>query len=347
MRAPRARRILRVLALAIAAAVACADFLSPHHPAAQDLERFFAPPSKIHFFDGRGAFHWRPFIYGRELSDPVDVVYRERGGATYPVRFLVQGYGYRFLGIFPATLHLAGTEGEPLHPLGTDELGRDILARILSGARTSLLVVCLGIAIYAAAGLVLGSAAGMAGGWADAALMRFSEFMLTIPSLYLILALRALLPLKLGFWETLLLTCGTIAAVTWPPLARGVRGLILQLRSTGYVEAARALGCTRSQVLRYHMLPAVSSFAVAQATVAAPVFLLGEVVLSFLDVGFSDSGDSWGAMLRNIRDPRVLTDFWWNLAPLGCVFATLLCLNLAGAGRQDTQRAMPFARRQS
>ncbi len=325
----------RLLALALVAAAALADFLAPHHPAEQDLERFFAPPARLRFVDERGAFHWRPYIRGRELADPVDVVYRELPGTAHPVRFFVSGYRYRLLGLFPADVHLAGADGEPLHPLGTDELGRDVLARLLAGAQTSLLVVGLGIALYGALGLLLGCVAGMAGGWADAALMRFSEFVLAIPSLYLILALRALLPRRLGFGETLLLTAGTIAAVSWPPLARAVRGLVLQLRSTGYVEAARALGCTRRQLLRNHMLPPLSSLAAAQAAVAAPVFLLGEVVLSFLDVGFSDQGESWGSMLRNVRDPRVLTDFWWNLAPLACVFLTLLCLNLLGTDRRD------------
>jgi peptide/nickel transport system permease protein len=313
----------------------CGDLFSPHAPGAQDLERFFAPPSKLHFVDGHGSFHLRPFIYGMENVDPIDVVYRERTESVHPVRFFVRGYRYRIAGLVPSTLHFAGTEGEPFHPLGTDELGRDVLARVLAGAQTSLLVVGLGIGVYCLLGLALGCAAGMAGGWADAALMRFSEFVLAIPSLYLILALRALLPLRLGFWDTLLLTSGTIAAVSWPPLARGVRGLVLQLRSAGYVEAARALGCTRAQVLRNHMLPELASFAMAQASVAAPVFLLGEVVLSFLDVGFSDTGESWGTMLRNIRDPRVLTDFWWNLAPLVCVFATLLCMNLLGSRRES------------
>jgi peptide/nickel transport system permease protein len=346
MRTPRRRRAL-ILPLAFAAVVACADFLSPHHSATQDLDRFFAPPTRIHFFDQHGSFHWRPFIYSHELTDPVDVVYRERKDTMHPVLFLVPGYGYRLLGVVHSNLHVAGVDGEPLHPLGTDELGRDVLARILSGARTSLLVVGLGIAIYAVTGLLLGCAAGMAGGWVDAVLMRFSEFVLAIPSLYLILALRALLPLRLAFVETLFLTSGTVAAVAWPPLARGVRGLVLQLGNAGYVEAARSLGCTRLQLLRNHMLPALSSFALGQAAVAAPVFLLGEVVLSFLDVGFSDSGESWGTMLRNLRDPRVLTDFWWNLAPLVCIFVTLLWLNLLGAGRQGVQPAISIEAQQS
>jgi ABC-type dipeptide/oligopeptide/nickel transport system permease subunit len=125
-----------------------------------------------------------------------------------------------------------------------------------------------------------------------------------------------------------LLTAATLAFVTWPPLARGVRGLILQIQNAAYVEAAQALGASPWQIFRYHLLPALAPFALAQTMVAAPVFVLGEVILSFLNVGFQGSATSWGAMLRNLmRDPRVLTDFWWNLSPLGFVFITLFCLN--------------------
>jgi ABC-type dipeptide/oligopeptide/nickel transport system permease subunit len=128
-----------------------------------------------------------------------------------------------------------------------------------------------------------------------------------------------------------LLTAAIIAAVTWPPMARGVRGLILQLQNAAYVEAARALGSTRLRTFRRHMLPALLPFAAAQTAVAAPAFILGELILSFLNVGLQDAGTSWGGMLRNLwSDPRVLTDFWWNLAPLGLVVLTLFCVNALG-----------------
>jgi peptide/nickel transport system permease protein len=321
-------RLARVLILLLGAMSLFADFLSPHHPETQNLERFFAPPTTIHFVDAEGDFHWRPFVYRWELQDPLDVVYREITDRIYPLQFFSTGYRYHLLGLIPTNIHLMGSPVETFYPLGTDELGRDVLSRILSGAKTSLLVVLVGITAYAIAGLVIGVFAGLLGGWTDAALMRLSEFVMAVPALYLILALRAMLPARLAFWQTLFLTVGTIAAVTWPPLARGVRGLILQLRNAGYVEAARSLGCTEWQILRIHMVPAVSSFLLTQAAVASPVFLLGEIVLSFLDVGFRDSGESWGLMLRNLKDPRVLTDFWWNLIPLAFVFVTLLCLNL-------------------
>jgi peptide/nickel transport system permease protein len=318
-----------VLVSLIAAAAVLADFLSPIPPETQDLNRFFAPPTRIHVVDPHGRFHWPPFTCAYELTDPLDVRYVESTEPTYPLEFFGEGYPYYFLGLFRTKRHLAVT-GEPnaLHLFGTDELGRDVLARVLAAARTSLIVVVTGLLIYALTGIVVGTAAGFAGGYIDSALMRTSEFVMAIPALYLVLALRALLPLKMPYWQTVALVAGTIAAVTWPPMARGVRGLVLQLRGAGYVEAARSLGSPPLRTFCKHMMPAITPFVLSQMALAAPAFLLGEAVLSFLDIGFREAGESWGSMLRNLRDLRLMTDFWWNLAPLALIFITLLCLTL-------------------
>lgn len=322
-------RLARLLAIPLLLVALLSDFLSPSAQDLQDLNQFYAPSSGIHFVDAQGAFHWRPFVYRLELIDPLDARYQVRSDQAYPLQFFGEGYRYRFLGLIPTSRHLLGTETAGMfHPWGTDVLGRDVLARTLSGARSSLLVLLLGIAIYFTLGVTIGALAGMAGGWPDTLLMRFSEFVLALPALYLVLAVRALLPPKMLFWQTAVLTAATIASVTWPPMARGVRGLILQIQSACYVEAARALGASPWHVFRRHLLRALAPFALAQTVVAAPVFILGEVILSFLNVGFHDSGASWGAMLRNLtEDPRILTDFWWNLSPLGFVFVALFCLN--------------------
>ncbi len=345
MVSPRRRsRIAAALAIILGIVAVCSDFLSANRPQDQNLVRFYAPPTRIHFVDPDGRFHWRPFIRGYELVNPLDAVYRESGDRVYPLEFFRKGYRYRLFGLIPTDRHFVGcAEDLSFYPLGTDDLGRDVFARVLAGARTSLFVVLLGLALYILLGVTIGSLAGFGGGWADAILMRFSEFVLALPALYLILALRALMPPEMAFWPTLALTVGTIAIVTWPPMARGVRGMILQLRRAPYVEASRALGSTNWQIMKRHMVPALAPFALAQAAVAAPVFLLGEVVLSYLDVGFHGSAESWGSMLRNLREPRVYTDFWWNLAPLAMVFATLFCLNSLvernGRARSDARIA--------
>jgi peptide/nickel transport system permease protein len=325
------RSIARVAALALALAAVLAEFLSPTPPGTQNLDAPFAPPTRIHWIDAAGRFYLRPFVYRLELVDPLNLQYRERQDQPYPLRFLERGWAYRW-----GSLHWVQAPPEvPLNPLGTDELGRDVLARTLAGARTSLAVVLIGISLYAVVGVAIGALAGTLGGWVEGVLMRLSEFVLALPALYLILALRALLPLRISFWQTLLLTVGTIAAVAWPPMARGVRGLLLQLRASTYVEAARGLGASRWQVFARHMLPQLTPFVLTQTALAAPIFILGEVLLSYLGVGFQEVDSSWGTMLRKVQDVRVVTDFWWNLAPLPLVFAALLALNVAAGGTRE------------
>lgn len=321
--------LARLLAIPLLLAALFGDFLSPSPPDLQDLDQFFAPPSRIHFVDARGTFHWRPFVYRMQLTDAQDARYLEQTGEAIPLRLFCGGYRYRFLGLIPTSVHLFGAgTGGVFHPWGTDNLGRDVLARALSGAGSSMLVLLLGLAIYLVVGVMMGGLAGMAGGWFDAVLMRFSEFVLALPALYLVLAMGTFLPAQMPFWQTALVTAATLASVTWPPMARGVRGLIMQTRNAGYADAAKALGASPWQIFRRHMLPALAPFALAQAAVAAPVFILGDVILAFLNVGFHSAAASWGSMLRSLtEEPRILTDFWWNLAPLGFVFVTLLCLN--------------------
>lgn len=305
-----------------------ADFLSSNPPSMQRLDQFYHAPMRLHFFDAQGQFSWKPFIYRSELTEPLDAVYKENQEEAYPIELFFKGYRYTILGLFSWDRHLIGRSGNPgYYPLGTDELGRDVLARILAGARTSLLVVGLGVVLYAAIGLAVGIIAGLFGGLADSILMRFSEFVLALPALYLVLALRSALPMRIPFLPTLIWVVAAIATVAWPPMARGVRGLILQLRNSTYVEAARSLGGTPAHVFLRHILPSLVPFVLAQLALAAPVFLLGEIVLSFLNVGFQNSGASWGSMLQNLKDTRVITDYWWNLTPLGMVFLTLLSLN--------------------
>ncbi len=306
------------------------DFLSSNPPGMQNLEQFFQPPNRMHFFNQTALTV--PFVYRMELKDPLDTRYKENTEQTYPLQFFYSGYSYRLLGLIPMNCHLLGRSQPPYYyPAGTDDFGRDVLARVLAGTRTSLLVMLLGLLLYSALGISIGALAGLFGGWIDSLLMRFSEFVLALPALYIVLSLRAFLPAKMPFMQNLLLIVGTIAAVAWPPMARGIRGLILQLRNSVFVEAAHSLGASPWHIFRRHMFPGLLPFILSQLVVAAPIFLLGEVVLSFLNIGFHDAGESWGSMLKNLKDARVLTDFWWNLLPLGMVFVTLLCLNLLGS----------------
>lgn len=307
------------------------DFLSSNPPGMQNLEQFFQPPSRIRMHHHSAAA--RPFLYAMELEEPLDVRYQENTKTAYPLEFFYKGYQYRFLGLIPMDRHLIGRSSAPFfYPMGTDDYGRDVFSRVLAGARTSILVVILGLILYIIFGGTAGTIAGLSGGWIDSLLMRVSELVLALPALYIILSLRAILPSKIPYAQNLLLIIGIIAAVAWPPMARGIRGIVLRIRNSGYVEASRSFGASPAHIFRQHIFPALAPFIFAQIALAAPIFLLGEVVLSFLNIGFKDSGESWGSMLQNLKNTRVLTDFWWNLLPLGMVFLTMLCLNLLSRG---------------
>ena len=213
--------IASLLLLLLAFGALTSDFFSVNPPGELNLDGFFCPPTRIHFFDLQGRFHWRPFVCSYDLADPLDVLYVERCSEMHPIQFFPTGYGYRLLGLIPTTRHMVGTgTAGTFYPLGADELGRDILSRVLAGSRTSLLVVFVGALTYAALAFIIGSLAGFAGGLIDTTLMRTSEFIMAVPALYLILALRTLLPLKLPYWQTVLLIAVTIAAVTWPPIGQ-------------------------------------------------------------------------------------------------------------------------------
>jgi ABC-type dipeptide/oligopeptide/nickel transport system permease subunit len=147
-----------------------ADFLSSNPPAMQDLNMFYHPPERIHFFDGQGQLQ-KPFIYKTELSDPLDASYKENTAEAYPLEFFFKGYSYTILGLFSSDRHLIGRAQYPrYYPLGSDDLGRDVLARVLAGTRTSLLVVGLGIILYSTIGLAVGVFAGLFGGFSPHAL---------------------------------------------------------------------------------------------------------------------------------------------------------------------------------
>ena len=169
--------------------VAFAGFFAPYDPAAQDRMAPYLPPMRVHLIDAQGRWHLRPFAYVSEAHRGSER-YRETVPEAVPVKFFVEGSGYRALGFISARTHLLGTDRSALHLLGTDAFGRDLFSRILFGGQISLLAGLLGAVITLVLGLSLGAAAGYYGGWRDEALMRVAELFLALPWLYLLFGLR-------------------------------------------------------------------------------------------------------------------------------------------------------------
>lgn len=323
-----------VLLLAFYAIAALGGFLAPYPEGSLDRERFYQPPQRLHWVDARG-FHLRPFIHPLRIVDPEGPLYAEDRTRSIPVRFGVQPpveAGER-----PAGVRLFGVDPpERIYLLGADGLGRDVLSRLIYGAQISLTVGLVGILISFTIGLLLGGISGFFGGWIDTVIMRFSELLLSIPGLYLILALRALFPADLPSRDVYLGIVAILAFIGWASLARVIRGLVLALRESEYVMAARALGAGRLRIIVRHILPNTLSFTIVAATLSVPGYILGEVVLSFLGVGVQEPSASWGNMLQQARSVAILTSFPWLLwAPGAAIFLTVMAFNFLGDGLRD------------
>ena len=324
------RRLLMGLGV-IYAAVLTAGFLAPYDPIQQHRDHAFAPPTRLRFVDGGGRFHVRPFVYPLvQSSDPLEG-YREDSSRPAAVRFFVRGVPYRIAGLFVLDRHLFGTDAPArVFLLGTDEYGRDLWSRVLYGGRISLLAGLLGAGLSLAAGVAFGTIAGFFGSWVDDAIMRVAELFLALPWLYLLLAVRMMLPLHMEPGETFLLLVAVMALVGWARPARLVRGVVLSARLRDYVAAARGYGATDLQLLWRHVLPQLRGVTLTQAAVLVPQYTLAEVTLSFFGLGVGEPMPSWGNLLAGLQRYHVLASYWWMFLPaLALVPVFLLYYTLA------------------
>ncbi|HYB95340.1 MAG TPA: ABC transporter permease [Vicinamibacterales bacterium] len=216
----------------------------------------------------------------------------------------------------------------PVFLLGADDFGRDVLSRLLFGARTSIGLALLATLGAVVAGALAGGWAGYRGGWVDEAIMRVADFVLVLPVIYVVLVLRAVLPLVLPASTVFLLVTGIFIAVGWPFVAKGVRAIVVVETNREYVQAARSLGATHWRILTRHVLPACSGHLVVQATLLLPAFILAEATLSFIGLGFPDPVASWGTMLAGASNYNAVARFPWTLAPAVTIFAVVLATNL-------------------
>ncbi len=313
------------------------EFVAPYTTTERYTEFLLAPPQRPRFIDTSG-FHLRLFVYGLALAeDPVTwrKVYKVDAAKRHPIVLFPHGSRYRMWGIFDSDLHLFGVEGGEIFLLGTDSLGRDVFSRIMYGSRVSLSVGLIGVLMSFVFGLVIGGISGYFGGRLDSAIQRFIDFLRSVPTIPLWMALAAALPpqwppLRVYFGITIILSM-----IGWTTLARVVRGKLLAIREEDFVLAARVAGAPDWAIIARHLLPSFLSYVIVDLTLTVPGMILGETSLSFLGLGLRPPVVSWGVLLADAQNIHTVALAPWLLIPGLFIIVTVLSFNFVGDGLRD------------
>ncbi len=317
-----------------------AEFTSPHDARHRDVRYMYCPPQRIHFFDEEGNLHLRPFVYEIKIESEIvnflrSTTYSEDRTKKYPLYFFARGDSYELWGLFKSNIHLFGTREGKLFLFGTDKMGRDMLSRIIYGARLSLSVGLLGIAISFVFGISIGGISGYYGGNTDVIIQRIIEFIRSIPTLPLWMGLSAALPPQWSIIQVYFAIVLILSLVGWTGLARVVRGKFMSVREEDFVMAAKLHGASEARIIFRHLLPSFYSYIIASLTLSVPGMILGETTLSFIGLGLQTPAISWGVLLKDSQSIRVMATSPWLLIPGVFVVITILAFNFLGDGLRD------------
>ena len=335
------------------------EFFASYPANWKDLSHAYCPPQtpRFSFRHGLHAYgmrqHVDPVTFKREyIEDRTDVI---------PLAFFATGEPYKLFGLIPLRRHFLGvnprdpslrsdnqkptTHNRPLsfYLLGADKYGRDILSRIIAGARISLSIGIMAIVVTFVLGIIIGGVSGYVGGAVDNVIQRVIEIMNAFPRLPLWLALGAAMPAEWSPLKTYFAITLVLSLLGWTPLARVVRGKLLSLREEDYAVAARLLGASHARIIFRHLLPGFTSHIIVTLTLRVPVMILAETALSFLGLGLRPPVVSWGVMLQPCLQMQAVANYPWLLAPLVFIILTVLCFNFLGDGLRDA--ADPYSAR--
>ncbi len=341
-----------------------AEFVAPYDPYFSQPDGALLPPTQVYWNDQKSGQFIGPHVYPT-TQGPVDLETGDRKlivdySQPSPIRLFISGDEYRLLQIklplptqfsfsdpkvqevtlfpgIPGNWHLFGTTGPgKWNLLGTDDQARDQFSRLVHGGRISLSIGLVGIAISFPLGMLVGGISGYFGGWTDVFLMRLVEVLMTIPSIYLLVALAAVLPAGLSSAQRFLLIILITSFIRWAGLARVIRGEVLSIKEREFVQAAKAMGGRSLYIILRHVLPQTATYIVIAATLSIPDFIVAESVLSLIGLGIQQPDPSWGNMLSIATNASILVlQPWLVWAPALLIILTVLAFNLLGDGLRD------------
>ena len=298
----------------------------------------YAPPQALHLIDDQGRL--APYVNGYKVVLDYNAGRRNftiDPTLQYPVGFFVHGAPYKLFGLIDSDIHLIGPldPSQPMYLLGADHLGRDILSRIIYGTRISVTIGLVGVAFSLFFGILLGGISGYFGGWIDNLIQRLIEFLQSIPSIPLWMALAAAIPPSVPPLTVYFLITIILSVLGWTGLARVVRGKFYALKAEDFVKAAQLDGCSSLRIIFRHMVPSFLSHIIAVVTLAIPGMILAETALSFLGIGLREPIVSWGVLLQEAQNIRAISTAPWLFWPGVAVVVTVLSLNFLGDGLRD------------
>jgi peptide/nickel transport system permease protein len=315
----RASKLALGFLVGAALASLAAGWAAPYRPEEERREHSFHPPTRIHFRDEAGPFHWKPFVYATRAR--FDENYRRFYEEDVSEKYFLRFGDRRLFGVEPPGR---------IYLLGADSRGRDLLSRILYGTRMSFGIGLAGVFVALGIGLLVGGVAGYRGGRWDTVLMRAAEFVMMFPSLYVLLALRSALPPKLASTQVAVLVVILLGALGWGSLARVIRGMVLSIRERDFVTVAKLLGRGDMEILARHVLPHTASFIAVAASVSIPGYILAESALSVLGLGIQEPAVSLGSLLSEALSIPNLYFHPWVLWPGVMLFLVSLSFHAVG-----------------
>jgi len=328
-----------------------AEFVAPYDPGAITFvsparSNQLIPPKLPRIVHPDGGLRWffvHPLVEMRD-QETLMVTYPEDTSVSYPIRLFVRGAPYKLFGFIRSDIHLWGVadgrayddpEKVRLHLFGTDQKSRDVFSRILHGTRISLSIGLLGVAMQFVLAIVFGTISGYFSGPLDNAIQRLIEVLTSVPTLPLWMVLSISIPQSWPVIRVFFAITIILSLLSWPGLARQVRGKVLSLRETEYVVSARLDNAPTSRIMFIHLIPGLMSHLIASLTLAIPGTILGETSLSFLGLGLHEPAISWGVLLQDAQQLRTILFAPWLMIPVIPVILFILAFNFVGDGLRD------------